>query len=78
MTAALAPTLSHRDLAVLTAVAAGRCRCCDRLEGSLTVDGLHLADQFVGRRLVEAGLVTAAAPGPVRLTDSGRALLRIA
>ena len=74
MSAALAPTLNHRDLAVLTAVAAGRCRCCDRLEGSLTVDGLHLAYQFVGQRLVDAGLVTAAS-GPVRLTDSGRALL---
>jgi hypothetical protein len=76
MTAALA--LNHRDLAVLTAVAAGRCRPCDRLEGSLTVDGLHLADQFVGRRLVEAGLITAlSSTEPVRLTEAGRALLAL-
>jgi hypothetical protein len=35
---------------------------------------MALADQFAGLRLIDAGLITTA-PGPVALTDSGRALL---
>lgn len=70
-------TLSHRDRAVLMAVRAGRCEVSGRLAVSLTIDGLGCSDQFVGHRLVRAGLITApaAAPGRARLTSSGRAVL---
>ena len=37
----------------------------------LTVDGMALADQFAGLRLLDAGLITAAA-GPVALTASAK------
>ena len=53
------PTLTHRDRSVLRAVAAGRCQRPG--PGSLTVDGMALADQFAGLRLVDAGLITSAA-----------------
>jgi hypothetical protein len=69
------PALTNRDRSVLRAVAAGRCRHTG--PSSLTVDGLALADQFAGLRLVDAGLITAAA-GLVALTESGRALLTAA
>jgi hypothetical protein len=75
MTATASPTLTHRDRSVLRAVAAGRCRLPG--SGFLTVDGVALADQFAGLRLLDAGLITTA-PGPVALTDSGRALLTAA
>ena len=71
-------TLSNRDRAVLKAVAAGRCMVSDLHASTLTVDGLRCADQFVGPRLANAGLIAvsvSAAPVPARLTDSGRALL---
>jgi len=72
--------LSHRDLAVLQAVAAGRCEMSGACGGSLTVDGLCCCDQFVGPRRTTAGLIAAAGPqrGPARLTASGRALIRAA
>jgi hypothetical protein len=75
--AALSMPLSRRDLAVLRAVAAGRCQMSGACGGSLTVDGLCCCDQFVGPRLTSAGLIAAAGPqlGPARLTASGRALL---
>lgn len=69
------PALTHRDRSVLRAVAAGRCSCPG--PGSLTVDGVALADQFAGLRLVDAGLITNAA-GPVALTAIGEALLTAA
>jgi hypothetical protein len=75
MTATASPTLTHRDRSVLRAVAAGRCRRPG--PGFLTVDGVALADQFAGLRLLDAGLITTA-PGPVALTDTGRALLTAA
>jgi hypothetical protein len=64
--------LSNRDRAVLRAVAAGRCTVS--AIGVLAVDGLGCCDQFVGRRLTNAGLI-AAGPGPARLTTTGRALI---
>jgi hypothetical protein len=75
--AALSVALSRRDLAVLRAVAAGRCQMSGASGGSLTVDGLCCCDQFVAPRLTSAGLIAAAGPqpGPARLTASGRALL---
>jgi hypothetical protein len=69
------PTLTHRDRSVLRAVAAGRCSRPG--PGSLTVDGMALADQFAGLRLADAGLITATA-GPVALTAVGEALLTAA
>ena len=67
--------LTNRDRSVLRAVAAGRCSRPG--PGSLTVDGMALADQFAGLRLVDAGLITSEA-GPVALTDSGLAILTAA
>jgi hypothetical protein len=73
-------TLSHRDRAILRAVAAGRCALSGDVGVALVVDGVGLADQFAAPRLVQAGLIDAAASkrGPVRLTESGRALLEAA
>ena len=66
--------ISHRDRAVLRAVAAGRCQLSGRL---LLVDGMGCCDQFVGPRLTEAGLIQPS--GEVAcLTDTGRALLEAA
>jgi hypothetical protein len=73
----LRPSLSDRDLAVLRAVAAGRCEMSMACGGSLKVDGLCCCDQFVGPRLASAGLIATGGPrpGPARLTPSGQALL---
>lgn len=66
-----ASSLTHRDRAVLRAVADGRCEISG---SSLLVDGLCCADQFVGPRLTSAGLI-AARSGPAALTSAGYALL---
>jgi len=63
--------LSHRDRAVLRAVAAGRCRMASR---SLLIDGRYCSDQLVRLRLVQSGL-TSADSQPVRLTPSGEHVL---
>lgn len=70
-------TLNHRDRAVLRAVAAGRCTLAGP---TLLVDGLCCADQFLGSRLADAGLIGAGtgattASGPARLTAYGLAAL---
>lgn len=69
--------LSHRERSVLLAVHDGRCQVSGRAAVVLVIDGVGCCDQFLGRRLVLAGLI--AAPGPVqapaRLTASGHALL---
>lgn len=75
MLATALPPLSNRDRSVLRAVAAGRCGQTG--PGFLTVDGVALADQFTGLRLLDAGLITAA-PGPVALTAAGSTLLAVA
>jgi hypothetical protein len=54
--------LSHRALAVLRAVAAGRAELTLRFGPNLRIDGLHCTDQFVARHLLDAGLVRAASP----------------
>jgi hypothetical protein len=69
--------LSHRDRAVLRAVAAGRCTISALDGGGLAVDGMQLCDQFVGHRLTTAGLI-AAGSGRAHLTPTGRALLEVA
>ncbi|MGW4210167.1 hypothetical protein ACWEIJ_19410 [Lentzea sp. NPDC004789] len=67
-------SLTHRDRAVLKAVADGRCE----ITGStLLVDGLCCADQFAGLRLRTAGLISTR-PGPAALTTAGYALLAAA
>jgi hypothetical protein len=70
-------SLSHRDRAVLQAVAAGRCEFSADTRGSLTIDGICCCDQFVGPRLASAGLIAVAGSrsGPARLTESGQALI---
>jgi hypothetical protein len=72
--------LSHRDRAVLRAVAAGRCEISDLVAVSLVIDGMSCCDQLVGPRLARAGLIATSGtrPGPARLTPSGQALLEAA
>jgi len=74
----MTPSINHRDRSVLLAVAAGRCEVSEHCGCTLTIDGLGCCDQFVGPRLVRAGLIAVSCPGPVRLTDSGRAFLEAA
>ena len=72
-----ADALSHRDRAVLRAVAAGRCVLAGLQGMALCVDGMCCADQFVGYRLAGAGLIAAAGGGLAQLTPAGRAVLGI-
>jgi hypothetical protein len=76
MTTTALPSLSSRDRSVLRAVAAGRCGHPG--PGHLTVDGVALADQFAGLRLIDAGLIIDAPGATVALTRSGAALLAAA
>ena len=72
-------SLSHRDRAVLRAVAAGRCQISAGAGAPLVIDGICCCDQLVGPRLIKAGLIAAVPrPGPARLTPSGRAVLEAA
>lgn len=64
-------SLTHRDRAVLRAVADGRCEIAG---SSLLVDGLCCADQFAGLRLTTAGLINARS-GPAALTSAGYQML---
>jgi hypothetical protein len=66
--------LSHRDRAVLRAVAAGRCIVS---AGALVIDGLCCSDQFVAPRLTKAGLI-ASGSGPAHLTAAGQSVLAAA
>ena len=77
MSATTISPISHRDRAVLRAVAAGRCRIAGVC---LSIDGLSCCDQFAAMRLTQAGLIAAAGPEPqpARLTPSGQALLAAA
>ena len=56
------PHLSHRALAVLRAVAAGRAELTLRFGPNLRIDGLHCTDQLVARHLLDARLVRPASP----------------
>lgn len=64
-------SLTHRDRAVLRAVADGRCEIAG---SSLLVNGLCCADQFAGLRLTTAGLISARS-GPAALTSAGYQVL---
>jgi len=80
MTTTPKATLSHRDRAVLRAVAAGRCQISGDIGVQLVIDGVCCCDQSVGARLSRAGLIATdgSRPGLARLTPSGRALLEAA
>jgi hypothetical protein len=80
MTAAPADTvtaLTHRDRAILRAVAGGTAELLGGSQPDLLVDGRCCSDQMAAHRLAHAGLIAPAAPGrvgqrvPARLTAAG-------
>ena len=79
--AATVSTLTHRDRAILRAVAAGSAQLVAGAEPDMYLDGLACSDQFAAHRLVHAGLIAAIGPArtgqriAARLTADGAALL---
>lgn len=75
------PELSHRDSALLRAVAAGRVSMTCGCEPDLFVDGLCCCDQLGAHRLSHAGLIHPARHGepgqqvPAALTTAGEVAL---
>lgn len=69
--------LSHRDAALLRAIAAGRCEVAGDGGLVLTVDGRCFCDQLAAPRLTGAGLIAPAGArrAPARLTAAGQAVL---
>jgi hypothetical protein len=73
-----APTaLTHRDRAILRAVAGGTAELLGGSQPDLLVGGLCCCDQMAARRLTRAGLIAGARPAavgqrvPARLTAAG-------
>jgi hypothetical protein len=69
---------THRDLALLRAVAAGKCELVNDCGPVLIVDGRCCCDQLLARRLTQTGLIDPPSGpdrAPARLTDAGEALL---
>lgn len=72
---------THRHLALLRAVDAGRCELTCSCEPDLFIDGRACCDQMATHLLAREGLIQHAAHGaigqrvPARLTDAGRAVL---
>jgi hypothetical protein len=70
--------LTHRDRAILRAVAGGTAQLSVSSEPDLFVDGRCCSDQLAARRLAHAGLITAAVPARTgqrvlaELTPAGR------
>ena len=70
--------LTHRDRAILRAVAGGTAELIGGSQPDLLVDGRCCCDQMAARRLAHAGLIAGAAPAtigervPARLTQAGR------
>ena len=69
-------TLTHRDRAILRAVAAGTAELTGGTHPDLMVDGRCCCDQAAARRLAQAGLIAGATSAvgrrvPARLTASG-------
>jgi hypothetical protein len=70
-------TLSHRDRAILRAVAGGTAELLLGAEPDLFVDGRCCCDQIAARRLAHAGLIVGASRAavgqrvPARLTRAG-------
>ena len=79
--AATVSTLTHRDRAILRAVAAGSAELVAGAEPDMYLDGLACSDQFAAHRLVHAGLIAALGPArtgqrsAARLTAHGAELL---
>lgn len=73
---------SHRVLAMLRAVAAGRGEVTLSSEPDMRIDGLPCCDQLAAHDLSHAGLIRPASLGvaggwvPARLTDAGWTLLQ--
>lgn len=82
MTTTLPTALSHRDTALLRAVADGRCELAGSAGPVLLVDGRCCCDQSAAHRLTAAGLIGPPVPAGQRvaaeLTTAGRALLAAA
>lgn len=76
----LSSTLSRRERSVLLAIHAGRCEVSGTTIAELIIDGYGCSDQFIGPRLVHAGLVEPPGPRPAQaqLTATGRAVLEAA
>jgi hypothetical protein len=69
-------TLTRRDLALLTAIDAGRCQVVDPTMPDLRVDGRWFCDQPRAHALLSAGLIARAlGPATAILTRAGRAAL---
>jgi hypothetical protein len=74
--------LSHRDRAILRAVAAGTAELIGGAHPDLLVGGRCCSDQMAAHRLARAGLITGAGPAvpgrrvPALLTPLGRQELR--
>lgn len=72
---------THRSLAMLKAVAAGRAELTCSSEPDLFVDGLPCCDQSAAHELARAGLIAPVRPGalgqrvPARLTPAGHDVL---
>ncbi|GAA4735297.1 hypothetical protein [Actinomycetospora chibensis] len=77
MTTTTCHPLSHRERAILRAVAAGRCRLSPEIGAPLLVDGVYCSDQLVGLRLATAGLIRDGRRTPT-ITETGRAALAAA
>ncbi|ASR35924.1 hypothetical protein BAY61_13940 [Prauserella marina] len=73
--------LTHRSLAMLRAVAAGRGQLSGSAEPDLFIDGMPCCDQFAAHALTHDGLVRPGHPGsvgqrvPAVLTPAGAALV---
>jgi hypothetical protein len=79
MTTTTREPLSHRDRAILRAVAGGRCQHSGEIGTPLLIDGVYCSDQLVGLRLEAAGLIAnGTAQGTSTITASGRAALAAA
>lgn len=75
-------TLTHRDRAILRAVAGGTAELIGGARSDLLVDGRCCCDQMAAHRLAKAGLIAGTLPAalgqrvPARLTVAGRLELR--
>src|SRR6059058_520543 len=74
--------LTHRAMAMLRAVAAGRAQMSCSCEPDLFIDGFACCDQMTAHALAHGGYLrpavdSAAGRVPAELTDAGRAALEI-
>ncbi|WP_410592001.1 hypothetical protein [Amycolatopsis sp. lyj-23] len=74
--------LTHRAMAMLKAVAAGRAQMSCSCEPDLFVDGFACCDQITAHALAHGGYLRPAVEGstgrvPAELTEAGRAALAI-